>query len=61
MNQGREQAEFRKNFSTIDNIFALNQIIEKTIEYNMKIKLTLRKLLTVLTMNIFGEHCRSRV
>ncbi len=39
MNQGREQAGFKKNFSTLDNIFALNQIMEKTIEYNMKIKL----------------------
>ncbi len=33
MNEGREQAGFRKNFSTVDNIFALNQIIEKTTEY----------------------------
>ncbi len=37
MNQGREQAGFRKNFSTVDNMFVLNQIIEKTIEYNVKI------------------------
>ncbi len=39
MNQEREQAGFRKNFSTVDNIFAPNQIIEKTIEYKVKIKL----------------------
>ncbi|VDO16914.1 unnamed protein product [Brugia timori] len=30
-----DQAGFRKNFSTIDHIFTLNQILEKSREYNM--------------------------
>lgn len=31
--QPKEQAGFRKNFSTIDNLFVINQIIEKSEEY----------------------------
>ncbi len=38
-NQGREEAGFRRNFSTIDNIFSLNQILEKSIEYNLGVQL----------------------
>ncbi len=32
-NQGREQAGFRKDFSTIDQIFTINQLLEKAKEY----------------------------
>ena len=34
-NQPTEQAGFRKNYSTIDHLQAINQIIEKTQEYNL--------------------------
>ncbi len=35
--RGREQAGFSKSNTTIDHIFTLNQPIEKTIEYDMKL------------------------
>ncbi len=38
-NQGMEQAVYRKNYSTIDHIFVINQIIEKAIEYNFEVKI----------------------
>lgn len=38
-NQSKEQGGFRKKFSTIDHIFAVNQIIEKSAEYNLGTKL----------------------
>ena len=34
-NQPREQAGFRKKFSTIDHIYTLNQVIEKCNEFNL--------------------------
>ena len=34
-NQPRDQAGFRKKFSTTDHIYTLNQVIEKTNEYNL--------------------------
>ena len=34
-NQPREQADFRKGYSTTDHLQALNQIIEKSNEYNL--------------------------
>ncbi len=37
-NQNKEQAGFRKKFLTTDNIFVINQIIEKVIEYNFEVK-----------------------
>ena len=36
-NQGIEQAGFRKNQSTIDHLQAINQVIEKVLEYNLEI------------------------
>ena len=38
-NQPVEQARFRKNFSTIDHIHTINQIIEKANEYQIKINM----------------------
>ena len=35
-NQGMEQAGFRKDFSTIDHIFTLDQLIEKANEYKIE-------------------------
>ncbi len=35
MCQGREQADFRKGFSTINQVFILNQLIEKAKEYTI--------------------------
>ncbi len=35
--QSREQAGFLKGFSTIDQIFTVNQLIEKNTEYNLKL------------------------
>lgn len=40
-NQGREQAGLRKYFSTVDQIFTLNHLIEKANEYNFEINLML--------------------
>ncbi|GFS22626.1 endonuclease-reverse transcriptase [Elysia marginata] len=34
-NQPREQAGFRKGYSTTDHIHTLNQVIEKSNEYNL--------------------------
>jgi len=38
-NQGEGQAGFRKDYSTIDHIFTLDQLIEKTKEYNIDVHL----------------------
>ncbi len=37
-NHSKEEAGCRKQFSTTDNIFVINQIIEKAIEYNFEVK-----------------------
>ncbi|GFO25935.1 reverse transcriptase [Plakobranchus ocellatus] len=34
-NQSRDQAGFRKGYSTTDHIYILNQVIEKSNEYNL--------------------------
>lgn len=34
-NQPRDQAGFRKGYSTTDHIFTLNQVIEKSNKYNL--------------------------
>ncbi len=39
--QSKEQAGFRKDYSTIDQIFIINQIIEKANEYNLNLNLLL--------------------
>ena len=39
LQQGYEQAGFRKTFSTIDHIHTLGQLIEKTSEFNINIAL----------------------
>lgn len=38
--QPSDQAEFRKGFSTYDNLQAANQIVEKRIEYQTEVYLT---------------------
>ncbi len=38
-NQGREQAGFRKDFSTIDQIFTVRQLLEKAKEYQIGVYL----------------------
>ncbi len=37
--QPKEQPEFRKKFSMIDQIFTINQILEKTREFEMPLRL----------------------
>jgi len=41
MNQGEEQAGFRRGYSTVDHIFTMNQLIEKTNEYGIDISVLL--------------------
>ena len=38
-NQSREQAGFTKGYSTLDHLHTLNQLIEKTSDYNMPLVL----------------------
>jgi len=40
-NQGEEQSGFRRGYSTVDHIFTVNQLIEKTHEYKIEVYLLL--------------------
>ena len=40
-NQGEEQSGFKRGYSTVDHIFTVNQLIEKTHEYKIEVYLLL--------------------
>ena len=58
-NQPREQAGFRKGYSTTDHLQALNQIIEKSNEYNLPLCrgfIDYEKALTQLNTSQSSKH-----
>ena len=62
-NQPRELVGYRKGYSTIDHLHSINQLIEKTSEYNIPLKLTCidyKKTLTQLKQQHSSHQSNSK-
>ncbi len=63
MCQGREQADFGKGFSIIDQMFILNQLVEKVKEYNMDLYflfMDFQKAFDTIDHNILWEALKNQ-